>query len=81
MTAPVIGATINNLLFLVGLLSTLVFFFFSTEHKGAIKGTAQLGVWFLMVSFGAGYGYTVMSRLSLLIGRFQFLLEDWLGIK
>jgi hypothetical protein len=33
-----------------------------------------------MIGFGAGYGYTVMSRVSLLIGRFQFLLEDWLGI-
>jgi hypothetical protein len=34
-----------------------------------------------MVSFGAGYGYTVMSRISLLIGRFQFLLHDWLGLR
>ena len=75
-----IGASINNVLFLAGLLSTLVFFFFSTEHKGAIKSSAQLGVWFLMVSFGAAYGFTVMARVSLLIGRFQFLLDPWLGV-
>jgi hypothetical protein len=75
-----LGASINNVLFLAGLLSTLVFFFFSTEHKGAIKGTAQLGVWFLMVSFGAAYGFTVMARVSLLIGRFQYLLDPWLGV-
>ena len=75
-----LGTSINNVLFLAGILSTLVFFFFSTEHKGAIKGTAQLGVWFLMISFGAAYGFTVMSRISLLIGRFQFLLDNWLGI-
>jgi len=38
-------------------------------------------MYFLMVSFGAGYGYTVMSRISLLIGRLQFLLYDWLGLR
>jgi hypothetical protein len=32
------------------------------------------------VSFGASYGYTVMARVSLLIGRVMFLLRDWLGV-
>lgn len=74
------GTTIGNLLLVVGLLCTLVFFFFSKEHKGALGGTARLGVYFLMVSFGASYGYTVMARVSLLIGRVMFLLDDWLGL-
>ena len=33
-----------------------------------------------MVGFGASFGYTVMARISLFIGRLQFLLGDWLGI-
>jgi hypothetical protein len=70
----------NNSIFVVGLITTLVFFFVSTEQKGPIKGAARLGVWYLMVSFGAAYGFTVMARVSLLIGRFQFLLDDWLGV-
>jgi hypothetical protein len=70
----------NNTIFVIGLITTLVFFFFSTEQKGPIKSAARLGVWYLMVSFGAAYGFTVMARVSLLIGRFQFLLDDWLGI-
>ena len=74
------GASLNHLILVVGVITTLVFFFFSKEHKGAIGGTAKLGIWYLMVSFGAAYGFTVMSRISLLIGRFQFLLDDWLGI-
>jgi hypothetical protein len=73
-------ASFNNLVLVVGVITTLVFFFFSKEHKGVLGGTAKLGIWFLMVSFGAAYGFTVMSRISLLIGRFQFLLDDWLGI-
>ncbi len=72
---------VNAILFTIGLLTSLLFFFYSREHKGALGVLARTGTVFLMVSFGAGYGYTVMSRLSLLIGRFQFLLEDWLGMK
>ncbi len=71
--------SVNAILFTIGLVSSLLFFFFSREHKGALGRVSRLGVYFLMISFGAGYGYTVMSRVSLLIGRFQFLLEDWLG--
>ena len=74
------AASLNNIILVVGVITTLVFFFFSKEHKGAIGGTAKLGIWYLMISFGAAYGFTVMSRISLLIGRFQFLLDDWLGI-
>ncbi len=72
---------LNAILFTIGLLTSLLYFFYSREHKGTLGVLARTGIVFLMVSFGAGYGYTVMSRLSLLIGRFQFLLEDWLGMK
>lgn len=74
-------ASFNAILFMVGLLTSLLFFFYSREHRGALGWSSKAGLWFLMVSFGAGYGYTVMSRVSLLIGRFQFLFEDWLHIR
>lgn len=74
------GSSFNAILFTVGLICSLLFFFFSREHKGALGVASKVGIYFLMVGFGAGYGYTVMSRISLLIGRFQFLLHDWLGI-
>jgi hypothetical protein len=73
-------SSFNHIVLVVGVITTLVFFFFSKEHKGVIGGTAKVGIWYLMISFGAAYGFTVMSRISLLIGRFQFLLDDWLGI-
>lgn len=74
-----LGSDLSAIVFTVGLISSLLFFFFSREHKGALGVASKLGIFFLMVGFGAGYGYTVMSRVSLLIGRFQFLLDDWLG--
>jgi len=41
---------------------------------------ARIGRMFLMIAFGASFGYTVMARISLLIGRFYFLLGDWLRL-
>lgn len=63
----------------VGVLSTLIYFYFSKEHIGVMGGVARVGILFIMVSFGAHFGYTVMARISLLIGRVQFLVDDWIG--
>jgi len=71
---------ISGLVMVVGVVSTLIYFYFSKEHKGVLGFFASLGIWFIMVAFGASFGYTVMARVSLLIGRVQFLLIDWLGL-
>ena len=65
----------------MGVVTVLVYFFFSVEHTGAIGRASKVGIWFLMVSFGASFGYTIMARLSLLIGRVTFLTGDWLQLK
>ncbi len=70
----------GNIVVAVGTFTGLIYFFFSKEHKGAFGGAAKIGIFFLMVTFGASFGYTVMSRMSLLIGRIDFLLTDWLRI-
>jgi hypothetical protein len=62
----------------LGVISTLVFFYFSKEHKGFTGKVAKLGLWFIMVAFGAQFGYTVMGRISLLIGQATFLIDDWI---
>ena len=72
-------AGLNNVLMFVGVLSVLVYFFFSVAHTGAVGRVGRMGIWFLMLGFGAAFGYTVMGRVSLLIGRFNFLVIDWIG--
>jgi hypothetical protein len=71
---------VNALIVLVGLISTLFYFFFSKEQKGAFGKITRLGTFYLMIFFGATFGYTVMARISLLIGRLTFLMKDWLGL-
>lgn len=73
-------AGICQVLVLVGVLTTLSYFFFSREHTGILKWTSKTGIIYVMVGFGASFGFTVMARISLAIGRFYFLFRDWLGI-
>lgn len=65
----------NAVVVLVGVVATLFYFFFSIEHRGPVYVAARVGIYFLMVSFGAAFGYTVMARMSLLIGRFDDLVQ------
>lgn len=69
-----------NLILIIGVLTALVYFFFSIEHKGLVGKTARVGIWFLMITFGAAFGYTVMGRIALLAIRLEFLFDDWLWI-
>jgi hypothetical protein len=71
---------VNAVFILMGLIAVICYFFFSKPHTGKFGRAAKLGTYFLMVFFGATFGYTVMARISLLIGRLQFLLGDWLGL-
>ena len=69
-----------SVILFVGVACTLSYFYFSREHKGALGVTSKIGIIFIMVGFGAAFGYTVMARVSLLIGRFQFILGPWFGV-
>jgi len=73
--------TISDILILIGVLSSLLYFYFSTEFKGAVNSFVRVGILFLMVAFGVAFGYTVMARVSLAIQIFDILINKWLGIK
>jgi hypothetical protein len=72
--------SIENFVLLAGTLVCLVYFFFSVEHKGTVGRISKVGIWVLMITFGAGFGYTVMGRIALLAIRLEFLFDDWLWL-
>ncbi|HZI88919.1 MAG TPA: hypothetical protein VFD83_00535 [Candidatus Polarisedimenticolia bacterium] len=67
-----------SLIFAIGVFSVLIYFFFSKEQDRVTRRIARLGIYFLMISFGAAFGFTVMGRIALLIGRLNFLILDWI---
>ncbi|MBI5211241.1 MAG: hypothetical protein HY927_14810 [Elusimicrobia bacterium] len=77
---PALGHDFTVLVLVVGLLSVLIYFFFSVEHKGPVKAASKVGIYFIMVYLGAAFGTTVMGRFSLLYGRL-FDLYTYRGAK
>ena len=65
----------NNFVILVGTVTGLLYFYFSKKHKGVFGKVTKVGIYFLMISFGASFGFAVMGRISLLIGRFVDLIK------
>ena len=72
--------TLTALVTVFGLLAALIYFFFSVEHKGFLGQVSKGGIWILMITFGAAFGYTVMGRIALLVGPMEFLFVDWLQL-
>lgn len=72
LTSP---SVFNSIVILVGTITGLLYFYFSKEHKGALGKISKVGIYFLMISFGASFGFAVMGRISLLIGRFVDLIK------
>jgi len=74
-------ASLSNVLFLVCLISVLTYFFFTVEQRSPlVRRTAHTGRWLMMIAFGAMFGATVMARLSLFIGRLDFLFREWIPL-
>ncbi len=74
------GESLQQFLLVVCVIATLVYFFFSIEHKGIVGRISQMGIWVLMITFGAAFGYTVMGRIALLAIRMEFLFDNWLWL-
>ena len=80
VTLPVVLHQLPTSVLVVGILACLVYFFFSIEHKGLVGKVSNVGIWVLMITFGAAFGYTVMGRIALLAIRLEFLFDDWLWL-
>ncbi len=82
------GSVIDNLILVVGTSGSLAYFYFTAGREreatglrgGALRLGSVVGRWFIMITLGALFANGAMARVSLLVGRLQFLLGDWLGI-
>lgn len=75
-----VSVIVGQLLVTVGTITAFMYFYFSRKQEGWMGGVSKVGIYFLMISFGSAFGFTTMARISLLIGRLEYLLGDWLGI-
>lgn len=71
---------LNNLIFVVTLLSAFTYFLYSFELKTKfLRNFNKLGRWMLMIGFGAIFGSTVMARFALVIDRMFYIAIEWVS--
>jgi hypothetical protein len=68
--------TINNLIGFIIFVTTLSYFIFTREHKGALGASAQLGRYFLMIAFGLGFSTLLMTYFGVLLERILWILTN-----
>jgi hypothetical protein len=75
-------ASFDEVVILVCTVSTLAYFLFLTGKKSgqALALLSTTGRYAMMIAFGSSMGFTVMARISLLIGRLQFLFGTWIPL-
>lgn len=70
---------VENWVFVLTVVSVMVYFFFSFRKLAPGVGTlSKGGRYLLMIGFGAFFGNTVMTRMSFLLDRLMFLVDEWL---
>lgn len=67
--------TFSNLFIAIGTVCGISYFILTKEHKGILTIPTKIGRYIIMITFGTHFGYTVMARMSLLIGRITDLLR------
>jgi hypothetical protein len=72
--------SITNVVIVVGVITTLSYFFFTFKLTPALRGASEIGKWVIMITCGAAVGNAIMARLSLLISSAQDIFGEWLGI-
>mgnify|MGYP001032083887 CR=1 FL=1 len=65
--------TFNNIAIVVMVACTLFFFTFTRGKGKTSDNVRRLGRYTLMLTFGAAFGGTVLTRMTLYIGRFTYL--------
>ena len=65
-------------LLVFGVFVVIVYFFFSFKNTNpVVRFSRNPALVYLMVAFGASFGYTFMGRISLFIGRMNFIFHEW----
>jgi membrane-bound acyltransferase YfiQ involved in biofilm formation len=69
---------VSGPLLVFGVIVVLIYFFFSIKNENPmVRFANKPALLYLMLGFGASFGYTFMGRISLFIGRMNFIFNEW----
>jgi hypothetical protein len=67
--------SLNNIVIIVGVAASMLYFTFTREHKGTFGYATKIGRIVIMVAFGSIFAGIILTRLTLIAGRIRFLLQ------
>ncbi len=74
ITSESVLTAVNNVVFLVAMFTTLLYFFFSVSSDNPLmRAPVRVGRLAIMICLGAMFGATVMTRMAYLLERMGFL--------
>lgn len=74
--------TINALISITGIVTVLLFLVSRYRLSGRFhRYASETGRFYLLVAIGVSFGYTLVSRILLLMGRFDFIVTDLFGLR
>lgn len=68
--------TIGNIIIVISVVTSILFFYFSKPHSGPLGTSAKIAFYLLYISMGAYYGNIFMGRVSIFNGRMTALLSE-----
>jgi len=70
---------LNNILLIVSVVSTIIFFVFSggtnIQKTAAVRYNSKLAIYLMMIAFGAAFGNTVITRVAFMTDRVREVLS------
>lgn len=78
-----VTTAVTSILNVIALVTAIYYFYFTFGERkisGPNLWLNKIGRYSIMLFMGANFGNTILARNSLIIGRLQFLLYQWLGI-
>jgi hypothetical protein len=73
-------ATIDNWIILVGMISVITFFLFTTRQTQVVRTGYNLGLFFMCVTFGVTFATGVMTYISVFYGPANAVFSALLGL-
>ncbi len=72
--------SVDNIFLILGVVTTLSYFLFTTSQNGVIRTSALVGKYYMTVTFGLTFATAVFTHIAIYFGALQLLLGDWLGL-
>ena len=72
--------SINNILIVIGVFTTMSYFLFTTSQNKFIQKSSVIGKYYMMITFSLTFATAVFQHVGIYFGSLQLLLGNWLGL-